>query len=505
MTKTTDVELSRRELLAGLAAATVASVVPGAVGQANAAVPGTTTSGTTAAVPGLEWIVSTKTAPWKPGKGAEIGKLSMTTLADIMVNKQAQAQTIEGFGACFNEMGWDALSRLQPSQRDAVFTELFGADGARFTLCRMPVGANDFARDWYSYDETPGDFALENFSIANDETSLIPFIKSALAQQPNLRLWASPWSPPTWMKRGGHYAATGNRPGWPANGIRPDQVGREGKDMFILEPQYLDAYARYFGKFIDSYADKGIRIGMVMPQNEFNSAQPFPSCCWTPEGLAMFLPLLGREMQQRNVEIFFGTLERGDAGLFEKVLSDPQAGPLIKGVGIQWAGKNAVEPIHRTHPNLPIYQSEQECGDGKNDWRYCRYTWSLMKHYLRNGANAYEYWNIALFDGGVSRWGWAQNSLITVNKQTGKFQFTHEYWLLKHLSHFVRPGAVRVDTVSWTGYEDMLAFQNPDGSTVMIVQNPLSEPMPLNIAVGAKQIHATLPPDSFSTFALQAA
>jgi len=86
----------------------------------------------------------------------------------------------------------------------------------------------------------------------------------------------------------------------------------------------------------------------------------------------------------------------------------------VKGVGFQWAGK-AIAGIHRQYPDLPLYQTEQECGDGKNDWRYCRYAWTLMKHYLRNGASAYLYWNVSLKKGGVSRWGWAQNSLVTVD------------------------------------------------------------------------------------------
>ncbi|UAK25239.1 glycoside hydrolase family 30 protein [Sphingomonas nostoxanthinifaciens] len=449
----------------------------------------------------LQWIVSTQATAWQPGQGAAI--LPATTEpADINVDAQARAQTIEGFGACFNELGWDALQRVAPPERAAIMTELFGPDGARFNLCRMPVGANDFSRDWYSYDETRGDFALDHFSIANDETSLVPFIAAALRHQPKLRLWASPWSPPTWMKRNGHYASVPNRPGWPANGLRPDQIGHEGTDMFILEPRYLDAYARYFGRFVDAYAAKGIRIGMVMPQNEFNSAQPFPSCCWTAQGLATFIPYLGREMGKRGVEIFFGTLERANDGLLQTVLDDPAAAPFVKGVGAQWAGKGAIAAIHHDHPKLRLYQSEQECGDGRNDWRYCRYTWSLMKQYLRNGATGYDYWNIALAEGGVSRWGWAQNSLVTVNQKSGAWRFNHEYWLLKHLSHFVREGAVRIEAVSWTGYDDALAFQNPDGSTIVLVHNPLSEPMPLTIGVGTKQIQATLPADSFSTFAI---
>ncbi len=215
---------------------------------------------------------------------------------------------------------------------------------------------------------------------------------------------------------------------------------------------------------------------MVMPQNEFNSAQVFPSCCWTAGGLARFIGHLGPEMAKRGVAVFFGTMERANESLVDASLPDPAVAPHVKGVGFQWAGKGAIAGIHRRYPDLPLYQTEQECGDGRNDWRYCRYAWTLMKHYLRNGASAYLYWNIALKKGGVSRWGWAQNSLVTVD-----------------------PGARRLEAVSWSGYENQLAFANSDGSTVVVIQNDLAEPLPGRIRVGGSVVAPTLPADSFST------
>ena len=265
---------------------------------------------------------------------------------DVEVQLDAPQQTIEGFGACFNELGWTSLSALNEDDREGILRELFAPGvGANFTICRMPVGANDFSRDWYSYDEVPGDFALEHFSISNDLETLVPFIKSALGYQPKLKLWASPWSPPTWMKSNGHYAAALSGPDMPPNGLRPDQVGREGTDMFIQEDRYFRAYAAYFARFIQAYRDQGIEIRMVMPQNEFNSAQVFPSCCWTPEGLARFISFLGPEMEKMNVDVFFGTMERPNEKLVEIPLLDPRSRPYLKGAGFQWAGKRAI-PRH---------------------------------------------------------------------------------------------------------------------------------------------------------------
>lgn len=141
----------------------------------------------------VERYVPTATSPWQrrevePTSGGG---------TDVSVQTDAPLQAIEGFGACFNELGLTSLSLLSPADRDSVLRELFAPGvGAGFTVCRMPVGANDFSRDWYSYDETDGDFALEDFSIANDLETLVPFIKAARRHLPALELCASPWSPP---------------------------------------------------------------------------------------------------------------------------------------------------------------------------------------------------------------------------------------------------------------------------------------------------------------------
>ena len=122
---------------------------------------------------------------------------------------------------------------------------------------------------------------------------------------------------------------------------------------------------------------------MVMPQNEFNSAQVFPSCTWTAAGLANFIgKYLGPEMKNLQVDLIFGTVERPDETLVDTILNDPEAGKYINGVGFQWAGKESIPGIHQRYPNLKLYQTEQECGNGKNDWKSCKYSWGLIKHYL---------------------------------------------------------------------------------------------------------------------------
>jgi len=209
-------------------------------------------------------------------------------------------------------------------------------------------------------------------------------------------------------------------------------------------------------------------------------------------------------MQKLNVDVFFGTMERPNERLVDVPLLDPKSSNYIKGVGCQWAGKRAIPVIHRRYPDLKLYQTEQECGDGKNDWRYCRYAWTLMKDFLENGVSAYHYWNISLKQGGISRWGWAQNSLVTVDAAAKTFKYNYEYYLIKHLSHFVQPGAKRVDIISLTGYENLLAFANPDKSVVILMQNDLCQELPVRVKAGDKVIAATLQADSFNTFVVRA-
>lgn len=445
---------------------------------------------------GTQWVTTTEAAPWQaaPPRNKE---WRWDTL-DLTVEEELAGPAIKGFGACFNEFGWTSLEKLSAADRDAILREMFAPGvGAQFTLCRMPIGANDFARSWYSYDEVPGDFSLAHFNIANDRQTIIPFIQGALHHNPQLRLWASPWSPPSWMKVNGHYAEAAQSPGRPPNGIRSDQIGHEGADFFIQQEPYFDAYARYFARFIEAYRQNGIPIAMVMPQNEFNSAQPFPSCTWTPEGLARFIRHLGPAMSAQGVQVFFGTLERDNADLLNRVLADKVAAQWIKGVGVQWAGKRALTTIHREHPALRLYGSEQECGDGSNTWAYAGYCWRLMKHYLESGASAYMYWNLSLETGGVSRWGWPQNSFVTVDAKSRTYCYNHDYFLLKHVSHFVQNGGRRAVTNGTCS--DALAFRNPDGSFAVVVRNELQAVRPIDIMVGGKVHSASLQADSINT------
>jgi glucosylceramidase len=455
--------------------------------------------------PSIQWVVSTPETSWEEQNTDSIEIVHGESF-DTEVNVTSLKQTVDGFGTCFNELGWTSLSVLSETDRENILKELFEPGiGANFSICRMPVGANDFSRNWYSYNETEGDFEMKNFSIDNDRETLIPFIKAALKYNPALKIWASPWSPPTWMKYNKHYACSPSNSFFDSayhNDIKPEQYGREGTNMFIQEDAYFKAYALYFAKFIKAYRDENISISMVMPQNEFNSCQSFPSCTWISSGLNKFVgEYLGPEMKDLGVALMFGTMERPNPAMVDTLLQDPQSSKYITGVGFQWAGKHAIGAIHKKYPDMKIYQTEQECGNGKNDWRLCRSSWELMKHYFNNGTNVYTYWNTSLKEGGMSRWGWKQNSLVTVNVENKTYRFTYEYYLLKHLSHYVRSGAQRVETSG--EFSDLLVFKNTDGSYVLMIHNKENTTIKPSIKIGEYAISPSLKPNSFNTIVIK--
>jgi len=452
-----------------------------------------------------EWIVTTQESLWETNDVTQINIVSEGTPDAILETENAQ-QTIDGFGACFNELGWTSLNLLDEVSRNAVLDELFTpGKGGNFTICRMPVGANDFSRDWYSYNETDNDFEMNNFSIDNDKETLIPFIKHALQYNPNLKIWASPWSPPTWMKDNKYYACKPTSSFFDqryANSIKPDQIRDEGMDMFIQEDAYYKAYALYFRKFIESYRAAGINIFMIMPQNEFNSCQPFPSCTWKVSGLATFIgKYLGPQMKELGVEVMFGTMERPNPLMVDTILNDPDCKKYITGVGFQWAGKRSIGDIHKRYPQMAIYQTEQECGDGKNNWRGCVYSWNLMKHYFNNGTNVYDYWNLSLEEGGMSRWGWTQNSLVTVDTLNHTYKYTYEYYLLKHASHFVKQGAKYIPVSG--DYKDLIAFQNPDGQYIILLYNSEKTETKRIVQIKKTKTELTLKPESINTICIK--
>lgn len=405
-------------------------------------------------------------------------------------------QSMLGFGGCFNELGYDALFLLDAEKQQELMKELFCATG--LSVCRLPMGANDYARSWYSLDETPGDFELEHFSIERDRQALIPYIKQAKPLSPELVLFASPWSPPTWMK--------------------DPPVYNWGK--LIWEERYLKSYARYFVKFIEAYQKEGIRIDQVHIQNEPVADQKFPSCMWTGEELKLFIrDYLGPAVREGGLdtEIWLGTINAPGCDynrlLFDKwatedydyfantVLSDRAAREYISGVSYQWGGKIAIARTFESWwPEIRLMQSENECGFGDNTWDNACYVWTMLKHYITNGAESYLYWNLILGEGGCSTWGDPQNAMVTIHADNS-YTLNPDFYVMKHFSSIIERGAVRLGLSGpWAG--DTLLFRNPDGSHVAELFNPFEHEQEVRVTIGKKRLAFLLPPRSISSVLL---
>jgi glucosylceramidase len=429
----------------------------------------------------VTFISTTEQSPWEvqPVASVASGDLSPTNQT-ISINPAIKYQTIDGFGGCFNELGWEALLTLPAEKRQTVMESLFDSKtGCGFEFGRMPIGASDFASSWYSLDETPGDYGMEDFSIQRDEGCLIPYIKSALAVNPHLKIWGSAWSPPTWMKENDAYCG--------------------GTNDMRFEPKVLDAYALYLARYVEEYQKAGVPVFAVHVQNEPASAQVFPSCLWTGPQIRDFVrDYLGPIFHERHVkaQIWLGTINNGDINAYAvPVLTDAKAARYITGVGYQWDGKKAITETHERFPGFKLMQTETECGGGENNWSSAVHTWGLLKHYLSNWADSYMYWNMVLDQKSTSTWGWKQNAMITVNTSTHEVIYHPEFYLMKHFSAFVALGAKRIESSD----PNSLAFRNRDGSIVLVTSNPTPASIPIEIQFPHRTISIVLPANSFDT------
>ena len=444
----------------------------------------------------VSWVCTTPNAPWQARESLSLTPGALPN-ADISIDTTQQGQEITGFGGAFNEKGWEALSVLTPDARSSVMKALFDpAEGARFSICRVPIGASDYAVSRYTLNETGGDYDMHKFSIERDREYLIPYIKAAQSFQPELQVWGSAWTPPTWMKTIHSFD------------------GGSMKD----DPAIYQAYALYLVRFVEDYRTEGINVFAVAVQNEPCIERHYPTCLWTPAQYKTFItdhlgPLFAE--RQLDADIMLGTLQDGDYTLFPLLLEDPKVSEYAPLVGFQWDGIESVASTRKSFPDKQIYQTETECGNfywkagfnpdrPPNDWNYGRYTWDKVKEYFDRGVNAYMLWNMVLDEEGMSIDAvspWPQNAAVTVDKTTARITYTPMFYAFKHFSYFVASGARYVSAgVS----QNAVAFINPDGSLIIQLQNPDDVPAAVRINVDGATLTAELPALSWSTLSVPA-
>ncbi len=402
-------------------------------------------------------------------------------------------QAVAGFGGAFNEKGWDVLQVLSPEERTQVLKRIFApGEGLSLTMGRIPVGSSDYALSRYALDETPGDLAMEHFSIDRDRKALIPFIHAAQAENPKLRFWASAWSPPPWMKDNGAFDS---------GAIKDD-------------PKIYAAYALYLAKFVQAYRAEGIPVEEVAVQNEPYILTAYPSCRWEPAQYRTFVrdhlgPTL--EKEKTGAKVMLGTFNQPDNQAHAMaVLQDPAARAFVSVLGVQWGGLPIAAPARKVVPGLPIWHTETDCGNHhwepgfdpdkpQNDFAYALATWRAMRSYLDGGAEVYSLWNIVLDETGKSidaKRPWPQNSPIVVNRTSRQVTYTPMFHAFEHFSRYTGAGSV---VLEGSGSKDALAFARPDGTIAVQLANPETEERPMRIKVGERAWDAVLPARSFAT------
>lgn len=282
----------------------------------------------------------------------------------------------------------------------------------------------------------------------------------------------------------------------------------EGADVwndataFNMQERYLKAYALYFSKFAQAYKAEGIPIYAIMPQNEVVNSPNWPSCTWRPDDLAYFIgTFMGPQFEADGVdtEIWLGTINCLDPEYCQRVLDNEKAAKYLTGVGFQWNGGKALPTISKEYPQFKYMQTENQCGGHENNWISLVRSWERVVHYITNGCSSYMYWNMVLDEGGRSGWGWAQNSMVIVDRESREVKYTDEFYLFKHLSHFVQPGAKLLTTTEGANH---LAFEMADGRTLLMIYNPSESVEKISVNVGETTFTTELKPLSISSIVL---
>ncbi|OGV44602.1 MAG: hypothetical protein A2X46_03380 [Lentisphaerae bacterium GWF2_57_35] len=369
----------------------------------------------------------------------------------ITINTQRTFQTIEGVGGAFSEIGGEALSHLDAGTQTNVLSHLFGSPtGAGFTFCRLPIGASDFALSAYSLNDTPDDYAMSQFTVERDEKYLLPYVQAALQMAPSLQFHACPWSPPGWLKTNGKMIGGG---------------------QLRNQPEAHRAYAVYLRKFIQAYEAKGIRVNRIFIQNEPNREMKYPSCLMPPKQMTRFVADYLKpefELYGLSTKIWAGAYQEKTSQYAHQGLADKAFAKAVAGVGFQYSDSRMVQDIRLMCPWLPVMHTESECFDGSNNSLQAQALFAEVVKYMEAGCTVFTYWNMILNEQQCSSWGWAQNSLITIDRKNKTVSYRPDWAVMSLVSKMARPGARRCEAFS-TGRFAPLAFQNIDDSVVLLL------------------------------------
>ncbi|MFG1638850.1 ricin-type beta-trefoil lectin domain protein [Amycolatopsis sp. NPDC049252] len=411
----------------------------------------------------------------------------------INVNENTTYQQFEGAGASFTDSAaWllNSSNLLSASTRNSVMQKLFDPNaGIGISFLRNPIGASDIARNSYTFDDVPAgqtDPNLTKFSIAHDQADVLPLTKQALQLNPQIKVMASPWSAPPWMKDNDSYLL-----GW-------------------VESQFYPAYAQYFVKYIQAYQAAGVPINYLTVQNEPTCCASYPSTNWNGAGLAYFtktnlLPALHSAGLSTKVLALdwnwdqyqaFAAPTMDDAA----IRTDPNFG------GMAWHGYGGdvsqQTTVHNQYPSVNAYSTEHSGGTWVSNQQ--AEDMNNIVDYTRNWSRTVTKWSLAMDQAHNPHNGGCDTctGLVTVHNgdgRNGQVDYTVEYYTMGHLTKFVKPGAVRIDSNDNATVRNV-AWKNPDGSKALIAYNTSTGTQSVRVNWGNSSFTYSLPGHTSATF-----
>jgi glucosylceramidase len=408
----------------------------------------------------------------------------------VIINDNKTFQTIEGFGGAFTEAASTTFDKMSEDKQDEIIKAYFSPDyGHGYSLCRTHINSCDFSLGNYAYTEVDGDVELEHFSLERDQQSLIPLIKKAQAVLgADFKLFASPWSPPAWMKTTG-------------------MMNKGGK----LKPEYRDTWARYYARYIKEYDKEGIPIWGLTVQNEPAATQSWDSCIYTAEEERDFVrdhlgPILEKE-NLSGVKIIIWDHNRDYMYQRAKtVFDDPEAAKYVWGTGFHWYMDDKfdnVQLLHDAFPDKKLLFTEgcQEGGPHLGSWDLGeRYATSMISD-LNKWCVGWVDWNIILDEtGGPNHVGNLCSAPIIADTQNNEILYQSSYYYIGHFSRFIKPGAKRIISSSTKDALEVTAFVNPDASIVAVIMNKTDESIEFNLDYKDGSAATEIPARAIKTF-----
>jgi glucosylceramidase len=417
------------------------------------------------------------------------------TEISVFVNPNKSFQTFIGIGGSFTDASAETFAKLSKAKQEEFLQAYFDKNkGIGYTLGRATIHSSDFSSGSYTYIDE-GDKELKSFNLNHDKEFRIPFIKRATqAAGGKLTLYASPWSPPAFMKSN-------------------KSMLKGGK----LLPEFYQPWANYYVKYIRAMEKEGIPIWGLTIQNEPMATQTWESCIFTAEEERDFLknylgPTIWKSGLKDKKIIIWDHNRDLITHRVSTILDDPQAAKYVWGIGFHWyetwAGGQPMfenlELVNAMYPDKKLIFTEGtvEKFDAAQYQRWSngeRYGRSMINDF-NNGVVAWTDWNLLLDEtGGPNH---VQNfcfSPLHADTKTGELIYTPSYYYIGHFSKFIKQGAKRIASAASRSHILTTSFQNPDGQIVTIVMNESDKPVKYNYVIGAENAEVEILPDSIQT------